>query len=457
MSEGVGEKAMSHMQPNGYHEAGVGITIAEVHPFYVVDIRPGGPAQMGGCICVGDMLQKVDGHELTRTMTGNDVRAKVIGPVETVVELMFRENPRRTERGAYRVRLRRQAAAQGGATLVSTYAMPPPEAPPPGFGGVVYNDDFPVEDSERATKHQYDPRKKQWARTCINVVVSKKKFAEGVMREAYHMQDLSVLGDDRLYVLKMSKESNENPQTYFDDVQMQMEAKMYAEYYNAQNPPKMVDFLDAYVLTLIDRPGKPICAVEKFINGEYKKYNNNWDWSDLQRNTPQAFSHFSYERSQHTILICDIQGVGDTWTDPQIHSHNSEGYGKGNLGQEGIQKFLESHQCNEICALLRLPVRQLKAASAEATRVRPPLNAGTRLAAGEGGARVGGAGAGRGHASGLLGPDQDAEAWRKNAELEREKRSVIRLLCVRILSDMVGLVWVWGRGCIRQRISVTLP
>ena len=25
--------------------------------------------------------------------------------------------------------------------------------------------------------------------------------------------------------------------------------------------------------------------------------------------------------------------MGDTWTDPQIHSFNSEGYGKGNLGQ----------------------------------------------------------------------------------------------------------------------------
>jgi elongation factor 2 kinase len=50
-------------------------------------------------------------------------------------------------------------------------------------------------------------------------------------------------------------------------------------------------------------------------------------------NTPQAFSHFTYEHSRGRILVCDIQGVGDTWTDPQIHSCNSEGYGKGNLGQ----------------------------------------------------------------------------------------------------------------------------
>ena len=116
-----------------------------------------------------------------------------------------------------------------------------------------------------------------------------------------------------------------------------------------------MSFLDAYVLELKDRPGRPICAVEKYIDGDYKKYNNNWNWSDEQRNTPQAFSHFSYEKSGRKLLICDIQGVGDLWTDPQIHSTNLDAYGKGNLGQEGIDKFLESHKCNEICRWLKLP------------------------------------------------------------------------------------------------------
>ena len=52
---------------------------------------------------------------------------------------------------------------------------------------------------------------------------------------------------------------------------------------------------------------QPICAVEKFIEGEYKKYNNNWNWADDERNTPQAFSHFTFEQSEHRILVCDIQ------------------------------------------------------------------------------------------------------------------------------------------------------
>ena len=35
----------------------------------------------------------------------------------------------------------------------------------------------------------------------------------------------------------------------------------------------------------------------------------------------------------HIFFFAGSQGVGDTWTDPQIHSWNQEGYGKGNMGQ----------------------------------------------------------------------------------------------------------------------------
>ena len=60
------------------------------------------------------------------------------------------------------------------------------------------------------------------------------------------------------------------------------------------------------------------------------------------------------------LLVCSscaiIQGVGDTWTDPQIHSIKEGAFGKGNLGQQGIDRFFLSHQCNSLCAFLRLPL-----------------------------------------------------------------------------------------------------
>ena len=39
----------------------------------------------------------------------------------------------------------------------------------------------------------------------------------------------------------------------------------------------------------------------------------------------QAFSHFTFERSGHELIVVDIQGVGDLWTDPQIHTSDGDG------------------------------------------------------------------------------------------------------------------------------------
>lgn len=99
-------------------------------------------------------------------------------------------------------------------------------------------------------------------------------------------------------------------------------------------------------------------AVEKFIDGPYRKHNNNYGFvNETERNTPQAFSHFSFEVTKHQALICDIQGVNDQYTDPQIHTIEClPGVGKGNLGSLGISKFLATHRCNAICRYLKLPL-----------------------------------------------------------------------------------------------------
>ena len=55
-------------------------------------------------------------------------------------------------------------------------------------------------------------------------------------------------------------------QHYFDDVRMQMVARTYGDEYNSLGPPKRVEFIMAYVLQLIDRPGRPHCAVERYIS-----------------------------------------------------------------------------------------------------------------------------------------------------------------------------------------------
>lgn len=68
----------------------------------------------------------------------------------------------------------------------------------------------------------------------------------------------------------------------------------------------------------------------------------------------QAFSHFTFEHSGHKMIVVDIQGVGDLWTDPQIHTYDGKAYGDGNLGVRGFALFFHTHRCNPLCTALGL-------------------------------------------------------------------------------------------------------
>jgi elongation factor 2 kinase len=119
------------------------------------------------------------------------------------------------------------------------------------------------------------------------------------------------------------------------------------------------------------RPNSPLCAIEKYLDGNYRKHNNNYGYvNENERNTPQAFSHFTWEASGKKLIVVDIQGVDDYYTDPQIHIIDEVQPGEanffseystaspGNLGTQGVEKFFETHQCNEICKQLGLaPVK----------------------------------------------------------------------------------------------------
>jgi hypothetical protein len=134
--------------------------------------------------------------------------------------------------------------------------------------------------SEKAIKHVYNAANEMWDKILINVIVQ-DAFAEGSMRTAHYMRDLSESGDQK-FVLKLSKDGPHDAQVMrtctqislpststviythefycrqacFEDVRMQMVAKRFADLYNSRGPPKRVDFLAAYVLELIDRPGR---------------------------------------------------------------------------------------------------------------------------------------------------------------------------------------------------------
>lgn len=241
-----------------------------------------------------------------------------------------------------------------GRTASDAYAHPEvvPKGPP----------DFTSIEPERATKHVYDLASRKWKKSAVQVKLDTTPFSKGSIRLVYHLQDTSDnkkgIDNKTTYVAKISMDprDNANREVYFRDVEMQAIAAFYANQFNEYNPPKKVDFVKAWLLQLDDREGAPICGVERFIDGPYRKHNNNFGFvSDDERNTPQAFSHFTYESSNHGMLVCDIQGVSDMYTDPQVHSQDGQGFGKGNMGQRGIDKFIQTHRCNAICRYLKLP------------------------------------------------------------------------------------------------------
>ena len=141
--------------------------------------------------------------------------------------------------------------------------------------------------------------------------------------------------DSNNFVAKKYMEEDTPREMYFDDVKLQMDAKLWGEEYNRHNPPKKVDIFMMAVIELVDRPGSPLYHIEHYIDGEYIKYNSNSGYVADCRQTPQAFSHFTFERSGHQLMVVDIQGVGDLYTDPQIHTAAGHEYGDGNLGTKG--------------------------------------------------------------------------------------------------------------------------
>ncbi|EPB70270.1 hypothetical protein ANCCEY_10637 [Ancylostoma ceylanicum] len=232
----------------------------------------------------------------------------------------------------------------------------------------------------RAKRYRYSSIRKTWTEDIVEVRLHPEPFARGAMRECYRLKKLPSNSHScdwkhaHNYVAKRYIQEVDRS-VLFEDVKLQMDAKLWAEEFNRYDPPKKIDIVQMCVLEMIDMPSEPLFHLEHFIEGDYIKYNSNSGFvSDVARKTPQAFSHFTFERSGHQMIVVDIQGVGDLYTDPQIHTVVGTDYGDGNLGTRGMALFFHSHLCNDICHSLCLTEFDLSEAERTELKHGTPAN-----------------------------------------------------------------------------------
>lgn len=145
-----------------------------------------------------------------------------------------------------------------------------------------------------------------------------------------------------------------------EKLRLQLIAKNYAGIFNTQKPTeaKKIDFLVPKLYDFSFRQKATLMLGEDQLEiGKFLKYNNHRDYVRREHNEEdggdngrclQAFSHFTYEESNSTLLVCDLQGCWDgeqyRLTDPMVHMAGGRGGGK-----EGIDLFFAAHECNEVC------------------------------------------------------------------------------------------------------------
>ncbi|CAH1246664.1 ALPK1 [Branchiostoma lanceolatum] len=238
----------------------------------------------------------------------------------------------------------------------------------------MFADLSPVTRVHKAFLHKYDPFNDKWESEHTLVYLGDPlpldEGKKGKQRDAFFVQYISQEEAMGRYVGKRYKKDKPYEQ-YRQDVCCQMTARKYVTVFNhklrRQQDFGQIQYLPAVTLQVNhSQPDVSFTVnVEPYIDGDFVKLTNNLKYKHpvLDSGLATAFTHFTYEASGEKLMIVDIQGWttvdgrGVTYfTDPQIHSEEIKKYGRGNLGDRGVQAFWrEQHpRCNKVCRLLKL-------------------------------------------------------------------------------------------------------
>lgn len=147
-------------------------------------------------------------------------------------------------------------------------------------------------------------------------------------------------------------------------------AAVLATEYNRIKPVSfsLIRYANASILQFMARfPEQPFMVLTAKPPGNYEKYNNNAGYvapnptlHDINHKLIQAFSHWTYDISNGSLLVVDCQGGFDTanncfvLTDPVVHCNDLSRFGAANMGNDGMKSFFTSHECGDCCRGLGL-------------------------------------------------------------------------------------------------------
>ncbi|XP_014817138.1 PREDICTED: alpha-protein kinase 2 [Calidris pugnax] len=206
-------------------------------------------------------------------------------------------------------------------------------------------------------------------------------FGEGMHRKAFRskvMQGLvPVFGPGHPCVLKVHNAIMYGTNSQDDLVQknyklalqecyVQNTAREYAKIYAAEAEPLegFGEVPEIIPIFLVHRPANniPYATVEEELVGEFVKYSvrDGKEVNFLRRDSEAGqkcctFQHWVYEKTNGSLLVTDLQGVGMKLTDVGIATL-AKGYKgfKGNCSISFIEQFRALHQCNKYCEMLGL-------------------------------------------------------------------------------------------------------
>ncbi|KAF8125226.1 kinase-like domain-containing protein, partial [Mycena galopus ATCC 62051] len=100
-------------------------------------------------------------------------------------------------------------------------------------------------------------------------------------------------------------------------------------------------------------------------NVQFRKYSGTLEHprhSDKQGATINAFQHFVYINSNKSLVLADIQASeshnsaskASVLFDLMLHTITGQVLGGGDHGEDGIQTFVDQHECGERCAQMGL-------------------------------------------------------------------------------------------------------